>query len=93
MNLSVLLLSNDIGRWSTKLRSSFNIRQYFQGAIVSGDIRSRKPDATIYHILIARSGFWPGETLFFDDRQENILAANDLGISSRLFETAKGFAS
>ena len=89
--IPVWLLSNDVDRWSRKLRLSFNIDHYFQGVIVSGEVRSRKPESSIYQILVERSGFSPEQMLFFDDRQKNVQAAIELGIPSHLFQTAKGF--
>lgn len=92
MNIPVWLLSNDVVRWSKKLRHSFDIDQYFQGTVISGDVRSRKPDTAIYHRLVERSGFSPEKIVFFDDRQKNVSAAQDLGIPSKLFDTVKGFS-
>lgn len=84
-------LSNDVGRWSVKLRDRFELNRYFSGAVISGDIRIRKPDKGIYRRLVEASGFQPGEMVFFDDRDKNISAAQRMGIESRLFTPASGF--
>lgn len=91
--IPVWLLSNDVGRWSEKLRHTFDLSSRFQGAIISSDARCRKPDNGIYDLLIQRSGFTPSEMLFFDDREKNIWAAGALGIPSVLFHASKGFES
>jgi putative hydrolase of the HAD superfamily len=47
-----------------------------------------KPDPAIYHLILARLGTQPEETLFLDDRLENIIAARDLGIQAIQFSNA-----
>ena len=42
-NWKIWCLSNDIGRWSKKLRVQFELDQYFDGTIISSDVRLRKP--------------------------------------------------
>lgn len=46
-----------------------------------------KPDPAIYKLLLERLGTAPEETLFLDDRLENIEAARLLGIQGLLFST------
>lgn len=87
----VWCLSNDVARWSIKLRESFGLNSYLQGSIISGDVGSRKPDRKIYELLVEKSGFNPDEMMFFDDRAKNISAAKGCGIPSELFDTKKGF--
>ena len=36
--IPVWCLSNDVGRWSHKLRERLNIETYLQGSIISGDV-------------------------------------------------------
>jgi len=44
-----------------------------------------KPEAAIYHLLLERLGTAPEETLFLDDKIENIEAARHLGIRGLQF--------
>lgn len=46
-----------------------------------------KPDPAIYKLLLERLGTAPEETLFLDDKPENIEAARHLGIQGLLFST------
>jgi len=46
-----------------------------------------KPDPKIYHLLLARLGTAPDETVFLDDKLENIEAARRLGIHGLHFST------
>ena len=89
--IPVWCLSNDVGRWSQKLRARLNIETYLQGSIISGDVGLRKPDRQIYETLIQASGFPIEKLLFVDDREPNVLAARRLGIESILHDHRTGF--
>lgn len=60
----------------------------FRDILVSGAERLVKPDPAIYRLALARFGIRAEETLFIDDRQENVSAAQALGIRSHLFRDA-----
>ena len=47
----------------------------FDGEVVSCEEHVVKPDAKIYDILTSRYSLTPSETLFIDDRKENVEAA------------------
>lgn len=54
----------------------------FDGEIISGKVGAIKPDPTIYKILLETYNLNPAQTIFIDDQQENIKAAQSLGIST-----------
>jgi len=54
--------------------------QCFDGLLISGQVHVLKPDAAIYLLLLHNFGLEPARTLFVDDRQENIDAAQAVGI-------------
>jgi HAD superfamily hydrolase (TIGR01509 family) len=87
----VYCLSNDIGRWSLKLRRKFGLDQYLAGAIISGDCGIRKPDEEIYRALLEALGPSRPGVIFVDDRERNVLAARCLGIEAILFDPSMGF--
>jgi len=91
VGVPVWCLSNDIARWSRKLRERLGIEEYLQQSIISSDVGMRKPDAGIYHALIEASDRRPDELLFIDDRPANIAAAHSLGIDSILFDPQHAF--
>ena len=66
--ISVWCLSNDVGRWSDKLRKNLGIEEFLNGSIISSDVGVRKPDKEIYEILIQSSGYKIEDILFVDDR-------------------------
>ena len=51
----------------------------FDGLIISGKEKLIKPDEKIYKLAINRFNLVPEETVFIDDKKENIEAANNLG--------------
>ena len=87
----VWCLSNDVGRWSSKLRNNLGIEGYLAGSIISGDVGVRKPDRKIYELFLERSGYEATDLLFLDDREKNVIAAQEVGIESILFKPENGF--
>ena len=53
-----------------------------EGIVVSGTEKMVKPDARIYKLLLTRYGLKANESIFIDDNQENINAANKLGFKT-----------
>lgn len=82
---SIWCLSNDVGRWSSKLRHQFKLDDYLDGAIISGDVGARKPDPAIYHMMLSRVGVPSEQIVFVDDRPKNLATARDLGIRTVQF--------
>lgn len=58
----------------------FPVYALFDGEVVSCEEHTVKPEHRIYEILLERYGLNPAETLFIDDREANIAAAEQLGI-------------
>ena len=58
----------------------FDFLNLMDGGVFSYDVGYMKPDEEIYKILINKYKINPEEAIFFDDREENIEAANKLGI-------------
>lgn len=65
----------------------------FDGGVFSYQEKCIKPDKHIYEVLLERYQIIPEETLFFDDRKENIETAIKLGMQGVLFtpEIVKGY--
>ncbi len=66
----------------------FPVYGLFDGEVVSCEEHVVKPERHIYEILLERYGLDPRETLFIDDREANIVAAGELGISGHVFNHA-----
>ena len=76
----VWCLSNDVGRWSRRLRKRAGLEPLLAGAVISSDVKVRKPDRGIYERLLVETGCQPAELLFVDDRAKNVAGAMALGI-------------
>lgn len=63
----------------------FPFLRLFDGRIISGEVKIGKPDPAIYRLLLDTYKLNPRETLFIDDRRENVQAAWDLGINAVQF--------
>ena len=61
----------------------------FDAKVWSFQLRMVKPDPAIYRHVLGLLGTQPGETLFLDDRLENIEAARALGIQAIQFSTVE----
>ncbi|MDR1120660.1 MAG: HAD family phosphatase [Dysgonamonadaceae bacterium] len=58
------------------------------GIVISGEERTCKPHPEIYRILMERYRLSPEESVFIDDRQENLDAARRLGMETVRFQSA-----
>ena len=52
----------------------------FTDILVSGRVNLKKPDPAIYQMLIERHNLTPHTTLFIDDNERNVQAAEKLGL-------------
>lgn len=60
-----------------------NIEYLFDGIVLSYRIHHIKPNNAIYEELINKYNIDPKETLFIDDREDNMQTANKYGIKGR----------
>jgi 2-haloacid dehalogenase len=63
-------------------QARYDFLNWFDGTVVSGTEKDRKPFASFYHTLLNRYDVHPSEALFIDDNLRNIKAAEQLGIDS-----------
>jgi len=66
----------------------FDFLKWFDGKIISGEVGIVKPDLEIYKLLINSYDLNPHQTLFIDDKEENIKSAEFLGIHGIHFQNA-----
>ncbi len=60
--------------------STFPFLHQFDGIVVSGQERLKKPDKAIYERIISRYGIEPQKAIFIDDNLRNIKAAKKHGL-------------
>ena len=64
----------------------YNFLHWFDGRVVSGEEKMRKPFPEFYQLLLNRYNVKAEEALFIDDNLRNIKAAQALGITSIHFQ-------
>ena len=67
----------------------YNFLHWFDGRVVSGEEKMRKPAPEFYQLLLNRYNLKAAEALFIDDNLRNIKAAEALGIRSIHFQMAE----
>lgn len=67
----------------------YEFLHWFDGIVVSGAEKTRKPAPEFYQLLLDRYHVKADEALFIDDNYRNILAAEKLGIKSIHFTSAE----
>ena len=65
----------------------YDFLHWFDGRVVSGDEKMRKPFPEFYQLLLDRYGLTPADVIFIDDNLRNVNAAIELGIRSIRFES------
>jgi 2-haloacid dehalogenase len=60
----------------------YDFMGWFDGIVVSGAEKMRKPAPEFYQLLLDRYNVDPQEALFIDDNLRNVLAAEKMGITS-----------
>jgi len=66
----------------------YDFLNWFDGIVVSGTEKMRKPNPAFYQLLLDRYHAKAEEALFIDDNLRNVLAAEKLGITSIHFSSA-----
>jgi putative hydrolase of the HAD superfamily len=90
------LISNDVEEWALALLKKFNIKDFFNLILISGEMKIRKPDRAVFGKFIDLSNSDPENCLFIDDRLENLRAAKESGMNTLRFikkETKLPFCS
>ena len=64
----------------------FEFLHWFEGIVVSGTEKTRKPFLNIYQITLDRYQLNPKKSLFIDDSKKNIKAAKKFGIHTIQFQ-------
>ena len=78
-DFQVALLSNDSLELAPKL-AALGITELFDPLVISAQIGIMKPEAGAYEAVLKRLDRPAGETIFIDDRLENVIGAQSLGI-------------
>ena len=82
LNYSCFVLSNWSAETYEGMEETYPFLKDFDGKIISGRDFLIKPDPAIYELAISRFDLIPQETLFIDDRLDNIEAAQKLNFQT-----------
>ena len=87
-NYKVVALTN----WSAETfpiaLERFNFLHWFEGIVVSGTEKMRKPFNEIYELTLNRFNIKASQSLFIDDNARNIEAAKKMGINTIRFNNS-----
>ncbi|MEP6846958.1 MAG: HAD family phosphatase [Panacibacter sp.] len=84
----IYALTNWSAETFPKALERFDFLHWFDGVVVSGAEKTRKPFADFYHILLNRYNINPTTALLIDDNLRNIKGAETLGINGIHFTDA-----
>lgn len=82
-----IYILSDLSVDSYNYNKEFEFFNYIEGGVYSFEIGTTKPNKNNYKILLEKYNLIPEETIFIDDKLNNIEAANDFGIHGIQFET------
>ncbi|SNR33472.1 HAD family hydrolase [Lutibacter flavus] len=88
-NYKIYALTNWSAEKWDKALELFPFFNDFDGVVVSGQEKTRKPFPEIYKIILNRYNITPEKALFIDDNLDNIIAANNLKIQGIHFKNGK----
>jgi epoxide hydrolase-like predicted phosphatase len=79
------LLSNS---WGADRYDREQLRELFDGWVISGEVGIRKPEARIYEMAAESIALAPEQCVFVDDLPFNLKPARELGMATVLHKTA-----
>ena len=82
LNYECYVLSNWSAETFLGMTDDYPFLQLFNGLLISGEDKLVKPDVAIYKLAINRFNLIPNETVFIDDKLENINAAQKLNFNT-----------
>jgi putative hydrolase of the HAD superfamily len=81
------ILSNLTKESYEYVNDTIDVNKIFDGGVYSYQEEVVKPNRKIYELIVTRYNLNKEETMFFDDRQRNVDAANEVGIKGVIFRT------
>lgn len=84
----IVALTNWSHETFPKALKKFEFLQWFEGIIVSGVEKTRKPFNDIYDLTLKRYNITSENSIFIDDNLRNVQAAESLGINGIHFKSA-----
>jgi HAD superfamily hydrolase (TIGR01509 family) len=73
------------------VKNSYCFFKYFDGGCISAELKLSKPDVEIYKKLLSKYGLEPEESLFIDDIELNVRAAETIGMKGLCASDSQDF--
>ncbi len=83
-----VLITNSSSEYVRHMLEHFELEPRFDQILVSAEIGMVKPNLDIFQTALEATGLSPAETVFIDDRKENIEGARALGMHGVQFRGA-----
>ena len=83
---TLVLLSDQITELWVEINELHSISEYFDLVVISSETNFTKPDVRIYEYTLNECRGDPNNSIFIDDREENLEPAKKLGMKTILFE-------
>ena len=80
------MISNQIEDWLEEVIKQYKLNNIFDTIITSYGFGKAKPDTAIFNETVKKLDVKPEECIYFDNSEENIKIAINLGIKAFLFE-------
>jgi len=90
-NYKLYALTNWSAETFTVALRHYDFLHWFDGRIVSGEEKTRKPFIEIYQRMIDRFNIDPASAIYTDDNTRNLTPAGQLGIHTIHFQTPQQF--
>lgn len=81
----IYVLSNACSKFYEYFPKEYDLN-FFDGVVVSSDVRIIKPSIEIYNYLLEKYHLNPEECLFIDDRKDNVDGAKNAGMNAVIFD-------
>ncbi len=88
--LRTAILSNGVPEIMARVARERPLGEVFDAVIVSCEVGCAKPDRAIFALTLERLGVSAAESLFVDDRLENVEAARQYGLQTLHFDEVAG---
>lgn len=86
-SFTTALLTNFPAHVHEFMKTDWIVEGAFDHMVASCDVKLMKPDPAIYTLTLARIGCRAEETVFIDDREINVKAAEKLGINGIVYQS------
>src|SRR5260221_1110075 len=82
----IYFLSDNVRTRVDKIHDRYGFLDWFEGGIFSHEVGMKKPHPKLYQLILEKAQTRPQEAVFIDDKEECLLPAAEMGMTTILFE-------